>query len=161
MTNKRSSITRHSFWWRASALTALLAGVTAGWPLSAQQQPPVFEGEIRPGGGAAVRYAVPDFVPATPDLTEVGRILAQVLWNDLEFERELYMIPRDTYASIPRVGAGAIPVVRADPQRRAQCAVPDEAGGVKALSRRTVLRGAGAAVAQLLLERLEDRQALR
>ena len=110
MTNKRSSITRHSFWWRASALTALLAGVTAGWPLSAQQQPPVFEGEIRPGGGAAVRYAVPDFVPATPDLTEVGRILAQVLWNDLEFERELYMIPRDTYASIPRVGAGALPL---------------------------------------------------
>ena len=24
-----------------------------------------------------------------------------MLWNDLEFEREFYMIPRDTYKSIP------------------------------------------------------------
>lgn len=89
---------------------ALAAGVTAGWgPLSAQQQPPIVEGEIRPGGGTAVRYAVPDFVAATPDLAETGRTLAQVLWNDLDFEREFYMVPRDTYASIPRVGAGALP----------------------------------------------------
>jgi TolB protein len=97
-------------WWRPLALAALVAGLTAGWrPLSAQQQPPVFEGEIRPGGGASVRYAVPDFVAATPDLADVGRSLAQVLWNDLDFEREFYMIPRDTYASIPRPGSGALP----------------------------------------------------
>jgi len=101
----------HMFGWKRLAMTTLLAAaVVTGWqPLSAQQQPPIVEGEIRPGGGAAVRYAVPDFVAATPDLAETGRTLAQVLWNDLEFEREFYMIPRDTYSSIPRVAAGALP----------------------------------------------------
>ena len=28
-------------------------------------------------------------------------MIGQVLWDDLNFEREFYMIPRDTYSSIP------------------------------------------------------------
>ena len=28
-------------------------------------------------------------------------MIGQVLWDDLEFEREFYMIPRDTYKRIP------------------------------------------------------------
>jgi TolB protein len=51
--------------------------------------------------GTAPRYAVPDFVALTPDAAEIARTIGQVLWDDLNFEREFYMIPRDTYSSIP------------------------------------------------------------
>ena len=58
---------------------------------------------IRGGPGAPPRYAVPDFVPLSndPDTTAIAKTIGQVLWDDLAFEREFYMIPRDTYASIP------------------------------------------------------------
>lgn len=54
--------------------------------------------------GVPPRLAVPEFLALTPDpeTVEVARLLSEVLWRDLEFEREFYMIPRDTYATIPR-----------------------------------------------------------
>jgi TolB protein len=51
--------------------------------------------------GTPPRYAVPDFVALTPDAADIAKTLGQVLWDDLNFEREFYMIPRDTYRSIP------------------------------------------------------------
>jgi TolB protein len=51
--------------------------------------------------GTPPRYAAPDFVALTPDAAELARTIGQVLWDDLNFEREFYMIPRDTYATIP------------------------------------------------------------
>ena len=83
-----------------------LAGPAGSAPKAAAAQDTILN-EVIKSGGAQVRYAVPDFVPATPDLADVARTLGQVLWNDLEFEREFYMIPRDTYASIPPVRGGA------------------------------------------------------
>ena len=112
MMEKRHVVkTSLSVWVRVGvAAIAVAAGGFQTHRISAQaQQPPQVELIISSSGGSQTRYAVPDFVAATPDLAEVGRTLAQVLWNDLEFERELYMIPRDTYSSIPRVGAGALP----------------------------------------------------
>src|SRR6185436_13689291 len=50
--------------------------------------------------GAQTRYAVPDFVAINPDAAAEGKTLAQVLFDDLAFEREFYLIPRDTSASI-------------------------------------------------------------
>ena len=49
------------------------------------------------------KYAVPDFIALSPDpeVQAAAKMLGQVLWDDLNFEREFYMIPRDTYASIP------------------------------------------------------------
>ena len=35
------------------------------------------------------------------ETAEVAKTLGQVLWDDLAFEREFYMIPRDTYQTIP------------------------------------------------------------
>jgi TolB protein len=58
--------------------------------------------------GAPPRYAVPDFVALTPGTEDAAREIAQVLWNDLEFEREFYMIPRDTYGSVPAVRTPAL-----------------------------------------------------
>jgi TolB protein len=53
--------------------------------------------------GAPPRYAVPDFIAASSDAETVAiaRTLGEVLWDDLAFEREFYLIPRDTYRTIP------------------------------------------------------------
>jgi Tol biopolymer transport system component len=32
---------------------------------------------------------------------DAAKVISQVLWDDLDFEREFSMIPRDTYRSIP------------------------------------------------------------
>lgn len=112
MMEKRDVVkTSLSVWVRVGVTAiAVAAGGVQTHRMNAQaQQPPQVELIISSSGGSQTRYAVPDFAAATPDLAEVGRTLAQVLWNDLEFERELYMIPRDTYSSIPRPGAGALP----------------------------------------------------
>ena len=65
------------------------------------QQPSEIQLVISGEPGTPPRYAVPDFVALSPDLNDVGKTLGQVLWDDLNFEREFYMIPRDTYATIP------------------------------------------------------------
>jgi TolB protein len=52
--------------------------------------------------GTPPRLAVPDFLSAGDrESQEIARTVAEVLWNDLQYEREFYMIPRDTYKSIP------------------------------------------------------------
>jgi TolB protein len=53
--------------------------------------------------GAPPRLAVPDFIALSNDAetVEAAKMIALVLWNDLNFEREFALIPRDTYATIP------------------------------------------------------------
>ena len=57
---------------------------------------------IRGEPGAPPHYAVPDFIALTNDkeTVEAARQIASVLWDDLAFEREFDMIPRDTYKTI-------------------------------------------------------------
>ncbi len=59
--------------------------------------------------GAPPRYAVPDFIAlsADADTLAMARTLGEVLWNDLAFEREFYLIPRDTYRTIPAAKSAA------------------------------------------------------
>src|SRR5262245_28711718 len=68
---------------------------------AAAQQPSEIQLVISGEPGTPPRYAVPDFVAMTPDVADVAKTLGQVLWDDLNFEREFYMIPRDTYTTIP------------------------------------------------------------
>ena len=68
---------------------------------AAPQQPSAIELVIAGEPGTPPRYAVPDFVALTPEAADIGKTLGQVLWDDLNFEREFYMLPRDTYASVP------------------------------------------------------------
>src|SRR5215510_1469785 len=65
------------------------------------QQPSEIQLVISGEPGTPPRYAVPDFVAATPDVGDAAKTIGQVLWDDLNFEREFYMIPRDTYSSVP------------------------------------------------------------
>jgi TolB protein len=70
-------------------------------PQPGAQQPSEIELVISGDPGTPPRYAVPEFIAATPDAAEAAKTLTQVLWDDLSFEREFYMIPRDTYATVP------------------------------------------------------------
>ena len=53
--------------------------------------------------GTPPSFAVPDCLTRTPDAAtaEAARTIAQVLRDDLEFEREFRIIPRDIYRTIP------------------------------------------------------------
>jgi len=70
---------------------------------------------ISADAGAPPRYAVPDFIALSSDAetVAVAKTIAQVLWDDLQYEREFYMIPRDTYRTIPAAtSATAVPFDR-------------------------------------------------
>jgi TolB protein len=75
------------------------------------QQPDEFILRITGDPGTPPRLAVPDFLALSNDreTQEMARTIGEVLWNDLDYEREFYMIPRDTYKSIPAAASIADP----------------------------------------------------
>jgi TolB protein len=91
--------------WAAASVAFGLAAVFVVPPAPGAarqaQQPSEVAVVISGDPGTPPRYAVPDFVALTPDAGEIAKTIGQVLWDDLNFEREFYMIPRDTYGSIP------------------------------------------------------------
>ena len=89
----------------AAALSAGAALIQGSGQAQSQQPGDVII-EIK-GDGSLPRYAVPDFVGTTADAVEAGRTIASVLFADLEFESEIYLIPRDTYSSVPAVRPGS------------------------------------------------------
>ena len=93
---------------RYALLTAAIAVATASAQQpptptapSPPQQPSEIATTITGEPGTPPRYAVPDFVALTPDAAEAAKTVGQILWDDLNFEREFYLIPRDTYATVP------------------------------------------------------------
>jgi TolB protein len=81
--------------------------LTAQAPPAPQQRPSPSEEigirtTIRGEPGVPPHYAVPDFIALTNDkeTTDAAKLIAEVLWDDLAFEREFDMIPRDTYRTI-------------------------------------------------------------
>jgi TolB protein len=61
--------------------------------------------------GSHQRLGVPDFYWANGAgaMAEQARTVAEVLWADIDFEREFYMIPRAASAKIPVTTADALP----------------------------------------------------
>jgi TolB protein len=53
--------------------------------------------------GSPPRFAVPDFIALSKDAETVdaAQTIGRVLWDDLNFEREFALIPRDVVATIP------------------------------------------------------------
>jgi TolB protein len=95
----------------AGTLAITLLAVPRAQPPASQQPPAVppqqpseITTTISSDGGMAPRLAVPDFIALSTDAetAAIAKTIGQVLWDDLEFEREFLFIPRDTYASIPR-----------------------------------------------------------
>src|SRR4030095_10651850 len=95
---------------------ALFAACTAS-PFAQQQQqqqqrqpPPQqphqateIETKITGEAGAPPRFAVPAFIALSKDTESVAiaKTISQVLFDDLAFEREFSLIPRDVYSTIP------------------------------------------------------------
>ena len=89
-----------------AALSATLVA-TQNPPAQPPASPPAQQSEVQlvisTGTGTQPKYAVPDFLALSGDneTKAAAQTIAQVLWDDLNFEREVYMIPRDTYGAIP------------------------------------------------------------
>ena len=84
----------------AIAVALLAAGIVTAQqppqqPVPAPQQPNEIVTRIDSGSTAPPHYAVPDFIALTPGAAPIAQMLAQVLWDDLAFEREFDMMPRD------------------------------------------------------------------
>jgi TolB protein len=93
----------------------LVSGALAIGVLSAQQPPPTtpqpppqqpteISTTVSGESGSAPRLAIPDFIALSQDAETVAtaKTIGQVIWDDLNFEREFAFIPRDVYATIPR-----------------------------------------------------------
>jgi TolB protein len=95
-----------------SIITAALAiAVLAAWPHAQQpgqppapQQPSEVSTVITTDGGGAPRLGLPEFVALSNDAETVAtaKTISQVLWDDLNFEREFAFIPRDVTSTIPK-----------------------------------------------------------
>lgn len=87
-----------------AAVAALAQGPSAApQPPAGQQQPDQIATVITGPPGLPPKLAVPDFIPLSqePETLAAAKTIGQVLWDDLNFEREYYLIPRDTYRTIP------------------------------------------------------------
>src|SRR5689334_15751647 len=79
----------------------------------AAQQPSDIRLVIQGPPGLPPKYAVSDFIPLTndPETVAAAKTIGQVLWDDLNFEREFYLIPRDTYKTIaPATSIDQVPL---------------------------------------------------
>jgi len=85
----------------AALFAAVLVAAQQPAPPQTPKQPDTIATVISGDSGAPPHYAVPDFIALTPNATQIAQMLAQVLWDDLNFEREFDMIPRDVYKSVP------------------------------------------------------------
>ena len=89
----------------AIAAALLAAGIVAAQqpsqpPAPTPQQPSEILTRIS-DAGPPPHYAVPDFIALTPNAAPIAQMLGQVLWDDLNFEREFDMMPRDINKTVP------------------------------------------------------------
>ena len=98
----------------ASAAVAIAAqGPPAAPPQDQPRQSDQIVVVINGPPGLSPKYAVPDFIALTSDAETVAaaKTIGQVLWDDLNFEREFYLIPRDTYRTIaPATSVDSLPL---------------------------------------------------
>jgi TolB protein len=88
----------------ASALIWTADARPAAQPPDSQQQPSQVVTTISSESiGTPPRFAVPPFIALSKDAetVEAAKLIAEVLWDDLNFEREFALVPRDVYATIP------------------------------------------------------------
>lgn len=97
------------------AASAVLTAQQPATPAAAPQQPTSVELRLTGEPGSPPRLAVPDLLALSPDreTQDAARTISEVLFADLDFEREFSLIPRDTYKSIPVAGSiDAVPFDR-------------------------------------------------
>jgi len=87
-------------------LAAAMASTRAQQPPQPPAQPPQpqeIETTITGEPGSPPRLAVPEFIAVSKDTESaaIAKTISQVLFDDLNFEREFALIPRDVYSTIP------------------------------------------------------------
>jgi TolB protein len=109
-----------------SFMTLATAGVFVVTTLAAtQQQPPAPAPQPQQPSevsttitgdqpGMAPRLAVPDFVALSTDAETVdaAKTIGRVLWDDLNYEREFAMLPRDVMETVPVATSDTVPFDR-------------------------------------------------
>ncbi len=67
------------------------------------QQPDVIDVTIT-GAGGPPKYAIPELVALTndPETVKAAKTIGEVLFDDIAFEKEFYMVPRDIMRTIPK-----------------------------------------------------------
>jgi TolB protein len=87
----------------ALALGLVVAAASPQQPPTSSQQPSDIATTISGASGAAPRLAVPPFLAMSSDAETVAaaKTISDVLWNDLNFEREFTFVSRDVYSTIP------------------------------------------------------------
>ena len=93
------------------ATLTLVAGLGLAWARVRKrrrhrrrpQQPSDISTTISGEPGTPPRFAVPAFIALSADAetAAVAKTIGDVLWDDLNFEREFAFIPRDVYSTIP------------------------------------------------------------
>lgn len=86
-----------------AAAALLIASPRAQQPATTQQPNEVSTTISSDQAGAAPRFAVPDFIALSKDAESVdaAQTIGRVLWDDLNFEREFALIPKDVVTTIP------------------------------------------------------------
>jgi TolB protein len=81
----------------------VIATANAQQPPSSQQPNEVSTTISSDQAGSAPRFAVPDFIALSRDAETIdaAQTIGRVLWDDLNFEREFALIPKDVVATIP------------------------------------------------------------
>ena len=107
---------RSSRWPSRSAASARRRGIRARAPeiplsVDPQEQRQVIIDETLTSAASHPRVGISDFTTAAgdADLQAAAKVVADVLWNDLDFEREFYMIPRQDGVDSRRRDADALP----------------------------------------------------
>lgn len=92
----------------ATVLFVTVVSLTAGGQQPPPQTPPPTQQPdsvrttLTGAPGLPPKLAVPDFIAIGSDAETIAaaKTIGQVLWDDLHFEREFYLIPRDVYKTV-------------------------------------------------------------
>jgi TolB protein len=73
-------------------------------PTGGQEQPPAVRTIISSDPGVVPKLAVPELIPLSTDadVVNAAKTIGDVLWDDLNYEREFYLIPKDTLKTVAR-----------------------------------------------------------
>jgi TolB protein len=91
----------------ACAAAALTAQTPPSQPPAGQSPDQTIAVTIGDRSGSPPRLAVPEFIALTSDAETVkaAKTIGQVLFDDIAYEKEFYMVPRDVMATMPKASS--------------------------------------------------------
>jgi TolB protein len=89
---------------RSLVVAAAVSGAVIVSAAPQEQQPAAVVIKIAGDPGAPPKLGVPEFIPLSTDadVVNAAKTIGEVLWDDLNYEHEFYLIARDTAKTVPR-----------------------------------------------------------